>query len=246
MKKIFVFFMTFIIGINLYALNFSVAPTSFKVELKKPVTQEVYIINNTPAPLRIETYLEAADSFENFNLNNDITVFPKMISIKPGAKQTIRFRIKPNPEMKDGEYRSLLIFKEVPKEIKTVITDNQNSKGLSTELTFITEVAIGVSGIKGKPVIDGTVQDIKAAYDGKLLSLQCNTISKGNTAMRINYVLENENGNIISEGRLGTSARTGEKKLSANIEIPELKAKKIKLILKNQDNKIIYTGTNSL
>ena len=225
MKKIFVFFMTFIIGINLYALNFSVAPTSFKVELKKPVTQEVYIINNTPAPLRIETHLEAADSFENFNLNNDITVFPKMISIKPGAKQTIRFRIKPNPEMKNGEYRSLLIFKEVPKEIKTVITDNQNNKGLSTELTFITEVAIGVSGIKGKPVIDGTVQDVKATYAGKVLSLQCNT---------------------ISEGRFGTSARSGEKKLFTNIEIPELKAKKIKLILKNQDNKIIYTGTNSL
>lgn len=86
MKKIFAFLMTFIIGINLYALNFSVAPTSFKVELKKTVTQEVYIINNTSAPLRIETYLEAAESFENFNLNDNITVFPKMISIKPGAK----------------------------------------------------------------------------------------------------------------------------------------------------------------
>ncbi|WP_308009042.1 fimbria/pilus periplasmic chaperone [Fusobacterium varium] len=246
MKKIFLFFMTFIIGINLYALNFSVAPTSFKVDLKKPITQEVYIINNTPVPLRIETYLEAAHSFENFNLNNDITVFPKVISIKPGAKQTIRFRIKPNSEMKDGEYRSLLIFKEVPKEIKTVITDNQNNKGLSTELTFITEVAIGVSGIKGKPIIDSTIQDVKVTYAGKFLSLQCKTISKGNTAMRINYTLENENGNIISEGRLGTSARSGEKKLSANIEIPELRGKKVKLILKNQDNKIVYTGTNSL
>ncbi len=49
----------------------------------------MYIINNTPTPLRIETYLEAADSFENFNLNDDITIFPKIISIKPGAKQTI-------------------------------------------------------------------------------------------------------------------------------------------------------------
>ena len=103
-----------------------------------------------------------------------------------------------------------------------------------------------MSGIKGKPVIDGTVQDVKATYAGKVLSLQCNTISKGNTAMRINYILENENGNIISEGRFGTSARSGEKKLFTNIEIPELKAKKIKLILKNQDNKIIYAGTNSL
>lgn len=246
MNRIFVFLMTFIIGINLYALNFSVAPTSFKVELKKPVTQEVYIINNTPSPLRIEIYLEAADSFENFNLNENITIFPKMISIKPGAKQTIRFRVKPNSEMADGEYRSLLIFKEVPKEIKTVVTSEQNNKGLSTELTFITEVAIGISGTKGKSVVDGTVQDIKVTYSGKLLSLQCNTISKGNTAMRINYALENESGNIISEGRLGTSARTGEKKLSANIEISELKGKKVKLILKNQNNKIIYTGTNSL
>ena len=173
--------MTFIIGINLYALNFSVAPTSFKVELKKTVTQEVYIINNTSAPLRIETYLEAAESFENFNLNDNITVFPKMISIKPGAKQTIRFRVKPNTEMADGEYKSLLIFKEVPKEIKTTIVSDENNKGLSTELTFITEVAIGVSGIKGTPIIDGTIQNTKVAYSGKLISLQCDTISKGNT-----------------------------------------------------------------
>ncbi len=246
MKKIFMFLMAFIIGINLYALNFSVAPTSFKVELKKPITQEVYIINNTPTPLRIETYLEAADSFENFNLNDDITIFPKIISIKPGAKQTIRFRVNPRIEMTDGEYKSLLIFKEVPKEIKTIIADDENNKGLSTELTFITEVAIGISGIKGKPVIDGTVQNIKVTYSGKFLFFQCDSISKGNTAMRINYTLENESGNIISEGRLGTSARTGEKKLSANIEVPELKGKKVKLILKNQNNKIIYTGTSFL
>ncbi len=148
--------------------------------------------------------------------------------------------------MTDGEYKSLLIFKEVPKEIKTMIAGNENNKGLSTELTFITEVAIGISGIKGKPVIDGTVQNIKVTYSGKFLFFQCDSISKGNTAMRINYTLENESGNIISEGRFGTSARTGEKKLSANIEVPELKGKKVKLILKNQNNKIIYTGTSFL
>lgn len=246
MKKIFAFLMTFIIGINLYALNFSVAPTSFKVELKKTVTQEVYIINNTSAPLRIETYLEAAESFENFNLNDNITVFPKMISIKPGAKQTIRFRVKPNTEMADGEYKSLLIFKEVPKEIKTTIVSDENNKGLSTELTFITEVAIGVSGIKGTPIIDGTIQNTKVAYSGKLISLQCDTISKGNTPMKIDYILESEDGNLISKGRLGTSARTGEKRLSTNIEIPELKGKKINLILKDQNKKIIYSRIYSL
>lgn len=246
MKKIFAFLMTFIIGTATYALNFSVAPTSFQVELKKPVTQEVYIINNTPVPLRIETYLEAAESFDNFNLNDSITVFPKMISIKPGAKQTIRFRVKPEAAMADGEYRSLLIFKEVPQEIKTVVVNDQNNKGLSTELSFITEVAIGVSGTKGKSTVDGTIGNVKVSYSGKDISLQADTISKGNTAMRVNYILENESGKVISEGRLGTSARTGEKNLSTNIEAPELKGKKVKLILKNQNDKIIYTGTNSL
>ena len=148
--------------------------------------------------------------------------------------------------MTDGEYRSLLIFKEVPQEIKTVIVNDKNNKGLSTELTFITEVAIGVSGIKGKPVIDGTAQNIKVSYAEQILSLKCDTTSKGNTAMRIDYVLENESGKVISEGRLGTSARTGEKKLSTSIEAPELKGKKVKLILKDQNNKTIYSGTNSL
>lgn len=169
-----------------------------------------------------------------------------MISIKPGAKQTIRFRVKPNTEMADGEYKSLLIFKEVPKEIKTTIVSDENNKGLSTELTFITEVAIGVSGIKGTPIIDGTIQNTKVAYSGKLISLQCDTISRGNTPMRIDYILESEDGNLISKGRLGTSARTGEKRLSTNIEIPELKGKKINLILKDQNKKVIYSRIYSL
>ena len=246
MKKIFAFLMVFIIGTFAYALNFSVAPTGFRVELQKPVTQEVYIINNTPTPLRIETYLEAADSFEDFNLNNNITVFPKLISIKPGSKQTIRFRVKPEASMADGEYRSMLIFKETPQEIKTVITDEKNDKGVSTQLTFITEVAIGVSGIKGKSIVDGTAQNMKVSYSGNVLSIQCDTVSNGNTAMRINYILEDESGKTISEGRIGTSARTGEKKLSASIEAPELKGKKIKIILQDQNKKTIYTGTNSL
>ncbi|MDU1910502.1 fimbria/pilus periplasmic chaperone [Fusobacterium sp.] len=246
MKKIFTFLMIFTIGTAIYALNFSVAPTSFQVELKKPVTQEVYIINNTPAPLRIETYLEAAESFDNFSLNNNITVFPKMISIKPGSKQTIRFRVKPEAAMKDGEYKSLLVFKEVPQEIKTIVINDKDNKGLSTEVSFITEVAIGVSGIIGKTIVDGTIENIKISYSGKILSIEADTISKGNTAMKINYILENESGKIIAEGRFGTSARTGEKNLSITIETPELNSKKIKLILKNQNDEILYTKINSL
>ena len=64
--------------------------------------------------------------------------------------------------------------------------------------------------------------------------------------MRIDYILESEDGNLISKGRLGTSARTGEKRLSTNIEIPELKGKKINLILKDQNKKVIYSRIYSL
>lgn len=129
-----------------YALNFSIAPTQFQVDLDKVETQEAYIINNTAQPLRIKVYVDIAEGYEKNNLNSNIVVFPKIVSIKPGGKQVIRFRVKPKDGMTAGKYKSLLVFRESPNELKEV--DRSGEKGVTTEFKFLTEVAVGVMGIK--------------------------------------------------------------------------------------------------
>lgn len=146
MKKLSFFIILLVLSTASYSLNFSVMPTGFVVDLDKVSTQEVYITNNTSAPLRLEAYFQSDSDFgENFNLNSNSVIFPKIIAIKPAAKQTIRFRTKPDANMKDGEYKSYLTFKEIPQEIKTIPgEDSSNKTTMSTNLQMITEISISV------------------------------------------------------------------------------------------------------
>ena len=145
MKKIVAIFMT-IFSVNLFALSFSVAPTEFNISLDKKQLYEAYIMNNTFSPLRIEIYKEDIKGYEDKSITEDIIVFPKIVSIRPGGKQLVRFKVKPNPERKKGVYKSLLVFRENPNNIKTVSKSTKD--GFETKLNFITEIAIGVRGEK--------------------------------------------------------------------------------------------------
>ena len=146
---------------SVWSLNFSIAPTKFEADLSKTTYHEAYIINNTAQPLRIEVYTEAPKSYEKYNLNDEITIFPKIISIKPASKQEIRFRVKPSENIKNGEYRSLLVFREVPGKIKkTVSVKSENSK-METELHMITEAAVNVFGRAGNVSLKGKIKNFK-------------------------------------------------------------------------------------
>lgn len=143
-KKILCGFL--LITIECFSLNFSIAPTEFEVDLTKNATYEAHILNNTAESLRIEIYLENALGYEEKTLIDDIIIFPKVVSIRPGGKQTIRFRIKENKLKQKGSYKSLLVFREKPSKIKKH-TDRMN-QNFSTKLSFITEIAIAIKGEK--------------------------------------------------------------------------------------------------
>lgn len=236
MKKIF--FIYLCLCNIIFALNFSVAPTGFNLDLKNNQTNEVYLINNTAKPLRIEIFTETPKSYEKYNFDDKIVIFPKIISIKPGGKQTVRFKIKTNNIKEDGEYKSLLIFREKPSELKTEVVEK--STELSTSISFITELAIGVVGHIGKGNIDGSIKDVKVNYRDNYLDINAKVLSKGNTSMKIYYLIQDENGNEISSGKYGNSLRNGENILNNRINVGNIKGKDIKLILFNQKEKIIF------
>ena len=141
MKKICLLF--FILYNISFGLNFSIAPTGFNLDLEESQTNEVYLINNTSKPLRIEAFIETPKGYEKNNLSDRITIFPKIFSIKPGAKQTVRFKVKTDKDMKSGKYKSLLVFREKKSEIKK---KEKEIKDFSVNISFITEVAIGIIG----------------------------------------------------------------------------------------------------
>lgn len=146
MKRILVILVVVLCSTNLFALSFSIAPTEFDISLDKNQLNEAYIMNNTFSPLRIEIYKEDVKGYEDKSITEDIIIFPKIISIRPGGKQLVRFKVKPNPSREKGVYRSLLVFRESPNNVKT-ISKNENGN-FETKLNFITEIAIGVKGEK--------------------------------------------------------------------------------------------------
>lgn len=243
MKKLSFFTLLVIFSVVSYSLNFSVMPTGFVVDLDKVSTQEVYITNNTSVPLRLEAYFQGDPNFgENFNLNSNSVIFPKIIAMKPGAKQTIRFRTKPDANMKDGEYKSYLTFKEIPQEIKTIPSeDGSNKTAMSTNLQMITEISISVFGQRGKQISKGTLNNLKLNYVGNSITATAVTSSEGNASIKFYYNLKVLNSDVELEGMLGMSAREGKKDIKVSIDpTMDLKGKKIKFTVTDLDGKVYY------
>ena len=249
MKKLSFFTLLVILSVISYSLNFSVMPTGFVVDLDKVSTQEVYITNNTSAPLRLEAYFQGDPNFgENFNLNSNSVIFPKIIAMKPGAKQTIRFRTKPDANMKDGEYKSYLTFKEIPQEIKTILSeDGSNKTAMSTNLQMITEISISVFGQRGKQISKGTLNNLKLNYVGNSITATAVTSSEGNASIKFYYNLKVLNSDVELEGMLGMSAREGKKDIKVSIDPTiDLKGKKIKFTVIDQDGEVYYDKIHNL
>ncbi|MDH6458154.1 P pilus assembly chaperone PapD [Fusobacterium sp. PH5-7] len=246
MKKLLFIILLLNISILSYSLNFSVAPTGFSVELNKTSTQEVTIINNTTEPLRLDAAFQSDPAFgEKYNINQNLTVFPKTISLKPAGKQTVRFRVKPDSKLQNGEYKSLLTFTEVPGEIKTV--SKTTNKGVSSNLNFITKITISVYGYKGNLEYKGTLSDVKLAYSGNSAVISAASFSEGNTSLKFSYSLKVQGSNAEASGLFGISAREGNKDLSLSTQLgPNLKGKKAKLVITDQDGKVYYDKVHTL
>ncbi|GAA6325266.1 hypothetical protein F350042L8_23640 [Fusobacterium ulcerans] len=244
MKKLLFIILLLNISILSYSLNFSVAPTGFSVGLSKPSTHEITILNNTTEPLRLNAVFHSDPAFgEDYNLNSNLTVFPKTISLKPAGKQTVRFRVKPDSKLENGEYKSLLTFTEVPGEIKTTAENNETSSNLK----FITEINISVYGYKGDLTHKGTLSDVKLAYSGNSAVISAASFSEGNTSLKFSYSLKVQGSDAEASGLFGISAREGNKDLILSTQLgPNLKGKKAKLVITDQDGKVYYDKVHTL
>lgn len=247
MKRFLSTFLFFIFNIGVMAFNFSVAPTKFSVNLKKISTNEVILINNTSSPMRLESYLEAPEGYGRYNLNDEIKLYPKMVAIKPGGKQIVRFRVKPTNFKEDGEYKSYIVFKEIPLKNNQ---HRQESNDLDVQLKMITEVGISVYGYYGNIIKDIEIFNIKINYKNKNLFTKMETISKGNSSEEIGERIEfiNENGKIIETRniKIGRTLRKGKTTLESDVEIYNDKAKKMRIVIVDSEDKIYDEKTFNL
>ena len=249
MKKLLLFLFLVSISVISYSFNFSVMPTIFAVDLTKVSTNEVYLTNNTADPLRIEIYTESDPEFsEKYTLNSNIVIFPKVVAIKPGATQTVRFRIKASPNMEKGEYKSLLTFRELEQNIKTAQTGEENKviETIGTNITMMTEVSISVFGQYGLGSIKGNLSDVKVSYNNDYIKISAISNSEGDTSLKFFYKINILNSNLETEGLFGLSLRNGKAPITASVPGKNLKGKKAEITIIDQDGKTYYKKVHTL
>lgn len=243
-KKIYLLLIIFITSTCSYAANFSVAPTRFEINIDKVATNEVYVLNNTSQPLRIETYFESDVEFgKKYNLNSSIAVFPKVIAIKPGAKQVVRFRVKPGKDLEAGEYKSYIVFREVPPEIKST-SERTKTQNAATNVAILTELGISIYGHFGEEIIKGSLENFKVTYKDKILNMWGTSTSEGNTSLKFRFEIEDKKGNILAKGNLGNSSRNGKRNIG--VSLTSIEEKEIKIKVYDQTNKIYYNKSIKL
>lgn len=113
MRKIGVFIIFFIVSVVTYCVNFSVSPTKFEVDLSKNNIFEVHLLNNTSKPLRLEVYTEIPVGYEDSNLNDNIVIFPKKVSIKPGGKKEVRFKVEAIENKEKKNFKTLCNYSAI-------------------------------------------------------------------------------------------------------------------------------------
>lgn len=228
-KNIFILFL----GITsfIYAISFTVYPTRFEVDSKTVGVYEAEVVNNTQEPLRITMYTEEDANFgKEYNINDSITVVPKNISLKPGASQTVRFRFKPDKNKLDGEYKSNIIFKEIPLDIKSVNKEQSNTQDMTSKVRFITEMAIPIYALGDNLIREGELHNVKVTSSGSIINILADAVSNGNTKNEFHYSIKVVNGSYKTEGILGYSIRNGKNKIATSIPLDsKLKGKKLEL-----------------
>lgn len=235
MKKL-VLILLFMISAVSFTLDFSIYPTRYEFDLGKINTEELYIINNTTAPLRIEVFSEADKDFgEEYNVNDNIKIFPKMVSVKPGGRQVVRFRVLPKKE--DGEFKSYITFRELP---KTAPKTDSKSNGISSNIGILAEISIPVYGKGNNVNVSGEITKLNYFKRGDSLQMDVTVVSKGNSALKLSYTLEDRATGKLYQGKLGNSSRTGESLVSAAVYLENKNMHSALLTIRDETGKVYY------
>lgn len=145
MKKFLITTLFFLMIITSYSFNLGIAPTSFTLDLNRSQTREVTILNNTETPMRVEVFVEKPEEVEEENyLGEHIRIYPKIVNVRPFGRQVVKFAVRVPKELEKGEYRSYLVFKELPGKP----SETEESKETKLNITMLTEIAITIYGEK--------------------------------------------------------------------------------------------------
>lgn len=132
-------------------INRGTEPATFRIEFEEKQMTEDGQIKEIKSPEKGGMYS-----------SNMVRYSPRQIILPPGQAQVVRLLLRKPPNLKQGEYRSHLQFREVPADsgqsIKGAVTNN---KGLNINIIPIVAISIPVIVRHGKLEASTSLKDLK-------------------------------------------------------------------------------------
>lgn len=225
MKKLFYGVAYLSLFSKILAFNIGIAPTGFYTSLDKNQTHEIMVTNNTMEPMRVEIALEKDEGWEKYDMGEMMKIYPKNITLKPNGSRSVRFAVRGAKDLPDGEYKTKLVFKELPgkpKERKEKV-QGETGQEVAVEFELLTEVHVAAYGLKGERKIGAklTSSEIKKDANGNR-KLIANFDLKGNSGLAVIGDIEYLDGSkkrlSKNEVKLGITTREPKTKIESNLQ----------------------------
>ena len=227
--------------VSTYAISMQVAPHRFVFSIDQSNTQEAVVTNVSDHPVKIKVYCEPApDQLKEEYLGDWVVIFPKLLTLNPGEKKTVRFSVRTPKGLKDGEYRAFLFFEEMfEKKEATEPIDN-----VQLDFQLLTKLGVNIYGQTGKIVRQGQLRNPKVEYLEGKINFKGEFINQGNAHILadVNVQILNEKQQVVKNENITSFAihRSGSEVFDYKADIKENGKYTLKLSFKHE-NQVVYS-----
>lgn len=110
---------------------------------------------------RIALPEQREDRLDQMMAQDLIRYSPRQVTLPPGEIQLVRLQVNKPAGLEEGEYRSRLLFQEIPENIEFEGDDSANNGGFSIELRAIYGISIPIFVRHGELSADVEISDVQ-------------------------------------------------------------------------------------
>jgi P pilus assembly chaperone PapD len=110
---------------------------------------------------RIEVPEQQSDRLKEMMAQDLLRYSPRQVTLPPGEIQLVRLQLNKPAGLEDGEYRSRLLFQEIPENIEADEDESETGEGFSIELRAIYGISIPVFVRQGDLSAEVEISDLQ-------------------------------------------------------------------------------------
>ena len=188
------------------AASFQVSPSRFEFSLERRFTDFFIVTNNSDRALRLRVYpmfmhRDGTGKLVElqghpYDMSPWLVLNPRLVRLQPGDRRIVRFSVRPPAELDEGEYRTVLLFEELPgaPTRSQPGPQQEGQQGLQLRLKLLTRLGVSIYGLKGERRNDVAFVRGKTTIESDRALFTGNFTNRGNA-----HVLLSIKARLVSE-----------------------------------------------